>query len=113
VAWRHPIGTARKQGPFGIPSMIDVTIGVPNIGGSMTTASGLPFVAATVENYIRAFDTRTGKELWRASLPAGGQATPAVYVSPKSGREFLVIAAGGNSALGPDISDHVVAYALP
>lgn len=59
----------------------------------------------------RAFDVETGRELWHAALPAGGQATPMTYVA--GGRQFVVIAAGGHSRLGTRLGDAVLAYALP
>jgi quinoprotein glucose dehydrogenase len=71
-------------------------MGVPNMGGSVTTRSGLTFIAASQDNFLRAYETGTGRELWRGRLPAGGQATPAMYRSPASGRQFVVIAAGGH-----------------
>ena len=55
--------------------------GTPNFGGPITTASGLVFIGATMDNYLRAFDGRTGQELWKGRLPAGGQATPMTYVA--------------------------------
>ena len=51
------------------------------------------FIAAAIDNYLRAFDLPTGKELWKARLPAGGQATPMTYVSVKTGKQYVVIAA--------------------
>ena len=72
--WDRPLGTARTNGPFGIPSMLPVTIGTPNNGGAVVTASGLVFIAAATDNLIRAIDLRTGKTLWSDTLPGGGQA---------------------------------------
>jgi quinoprotein glucose dehydrogenase len=86
-------------------------MGVPNIGGSLTTRAGLIFIGATQERAIRAFDINTGKLLWLARLPAGGHATPMTYVS--SGRQFVVIAAGGNAPLHSGVGDYVIAFALP
>ncbi|KAB2848966.1 MAG: PQQ-binding-like beta-propeller repeat protein, partial [Sphingopyxis terrae] len=77
--WDRPLGTARTNGPFGIPSMLPVTIGTPNNGGSVVTAGGLIFIAAATDNLIRAMDLKTGKTVWSDVLPAGGQATPMVY----------------------------------
>ena len=108
IKWQHPFGTARDKAPLGI-----AVPGAPNIGGSVATGGGLLFIGAAIDDYIRAFDTRTGKEVWRARLPAGGQAAPMSYVSDKTGRQYVVIAAGGHSVLGTSIGDHVIAYALP
>ena len=87
--------------------------GVPSLGGPMTTAGGVAFMAAAIDNYVRAYDTRTGKVLWRARLPAGGQATPMSYRSAASGRQFVVVVAGGHGSLGTKLGDSVIAYALP
>jgi quinoprotein glucose dehydrogenase len=113
VIWNKKFGTGRDSGPFGIPSHLPVTMGVPNIGGSVTTRSGLVFIAATVERTIRAYDIASGKEVWQARLPGGGQATPMTYQSPRGGRQFVVIAAGGKPMLQARVSTKIVAYALP
>ncbi len=109
--WDRPLGTARTNGPFGIPSMLPLTIGTPNNGGSVVTAGGLIFVAAATDNLIRAIDLRTGKVLWSDVLPGGGQATPMIYQA--GGREYLVIMAGGHHFMETPVSDALVAYALP
>ncbi len=109
--WDRPFGTARTNGPFGIPSMLPLSIGTPNNGGSVVTAGGLIFIAAATDNLIRAIDLRTGKTLWQDVLPAGGQATPMVYSS--GGREYLVIMAGGHHFMETPIGDEVIAYSLP
>jgi quinoprotein glucose dehydrogenase len=87
-------------------------MGVPNIGGSVTTRSGLVFIGATSERTIRAYDVESGRELWQARLPGGGQATPMTYRSARSGRQFVVIAAGGKPKLGQS-GAKILAYALP
>jgi quinoprotein glucose dehydrogenase len=84
-----------------------------NLGGSIVTASGLVFIAAARDNYLRAFDIETGKEIWKGSLPAGGQATPMTYKVSEGGKQFIVIAAGGHGRFGTKIGDYVVAFALP
>jgi quinoprotein glucose dehydrogenase len=83
---------------------------MPNMGGPMVTAGGLVFIGAATDDYLRAFDIDTGRELWKAKLPAGGQATPMSYVS--GNRQFIVIAAGGHGGLGTTRGDYVVAFAL-
>ncbi|MDB5686964.1 MAG: hypothetical protein JWR77_1553, partial [Rhizorhabdus sp.] len=113
LLWSRPLGTGRDSGPLGIASRLPFTMGVPNTGGSITTASGLTFIGATHDRYLRAVETRTGNELWRARLPAGGQATPMMFRSPRTGREFVVMAAGGHPGLGTKTGDHVIAFALP
>ena len=109
--WDRPLGQARTNGPFGIPSMLPFEIGTPNNGGSVVTAGGLIFVAAATDNLIRAIDLRTGKTLWTDKLPAGGQATPMTY--SVGGKQYLVIAPGGHHFMETPIGDDVIAYALP
>jgi quinoprotein glucose dehydrogenase len=77
----------------------------------MVTAGGLVFIGATADDYLRAVDERTGKVVWKARLPAGGQANPMSYAV--NGRQYVVIAAGGHAGLGTRSGDYVMAYALP
>ena len=109
--WDRPFGTARKNGPFGVPSYLPFHIGTPNNGGSVVTASGLVFIAAATDDLIRAIDLSTGKTVWSAPLPAGGQASPVIY--QQAGREYLVIFAGGHHFMETPSGDSVIAYALP
>ena len=108
IAWQKPFGTTSDAAPLGI-----AVPGAPNIAGSVATAGGLLFIGASIDNYIRAYDTKSGAEVWRARLPAGGQAAPISYVSDKTGRQYIVIAAGGHMILGTDLGDYLIAYALP
>jgi quinoprotein glucose dehydrogenase len=108
IRWQVPLGSTRDKTPWFVPS---ATIGMPNLGGPMITAAGLAFVAAATDNYLRAFDVATGRELWKGRLPAGGQATPMSYAI--QGRQFIVIAAGGHGGLGTTRGDSVIAFALP
>lgn len=109
VVWQVPLGTTRDLAPFPL-WFID---GVPNMGGPITTASGLSFIAATSDHYLRAFDSETGAELWKGRLPTGGQATPMTYRTGPDAKQHVVIAAGGHWALGTPPSDHIIAFALP
>lgn len=109
--WDRPFGSARKNGPFGIPSMLPVDIGTPNNGGGVVTASGLFFIAAATDDLFRAVDTETGEELWQVELPAGGQATPMTYEA--GGKQIVVINAGGHDFMETPIGDYFIAYALP
>jgi len=84
--------------------------GVPALGGPIVTRAGLIFVGAASDNYLRAFDSAAGQELWRGRLPGGGQATPMTYEFGH--RQFVVIAAGGHGKLGTTRSDTLVAFAL-
>ena len=85
VIWTEPFGTATDTGPLGLRSHLPLSMGVPFSGGGITTRGGLTFIAASVEQAIRAYDVTTGRELWKARLPAGGQATPMTYRAPRSG----------------------------
>lgn len=107
--WEIPLGTSRDEAPW--PLWFNT--GVPNQGGAIVTASGLTFIAATTDRYFRAFATQTGKELWRVSLPAAGQSMPMTYRLDANGKQYVVIAAGGHSALHNKQGDYVIAYALP
>ena len=109
--WDRPFGSARKNGPFGIPSMLPVDIGTPNNGGGVVTASGLFFIGAATDDLFRAVDTQTGEELWQVELPAGGQATPMTYEA--GGKQIVVINAGGHDFMETPIGDYFIAYALP
>lgn len=109
--WDRPFGSARGNGPFGIRSGLPIEIGTPNNGGSVVTAGGLIFIAAATDDLIRAIDLETGKTLWHAKLPAGGQASPMVY--EVGGRQYLVIMAGGHHFMETPAGDYVIAYALP
>jgi len=111
VLWDKPFGTARKNGPFGIPSYLPFDIGTPNNAGSVVTESGLIFIAAATDDLIRAMDIETGEVLWEDSLPAGGQAGPMMY--EMDGIQYLVINAGGHNFMETPIGDYFIAYALP
>jgi quinoprotein glucose dehydrogenase len=107
IVWERPIGTIEDMAPAAVPNL---EVGVPVIGGAITTGSGLIFVAATFDDYLRAFDIHTGEELWKGRLPAGGQATPMTYAI--DGRQYVVVAAGGHGGAGTTRGDYVVAFAL-
>jgi quinoprotein glucose dehydrogenase len=108
IAWQVPLGTIRDISPVPIPWKL----GVPNIGGPLVTAGRLVFIGAAMDDYLRAFDLETGAELWKARLPAGGQATPMSYRLDPDGRQYVVIAAGGHGKGGTRLGDHVVAFTL-
>jgi glucose dehydrogenase len=105
VRWEVPLGanpempTARELGSY-------------SFGGALVTGGGLVFIAATRDAMLRAFDVETGSLLWSGALPAGAPATPMTYRTA-AGRQFVVVAAGGHSALRMTMGDHVVAFALP
>lgn len=108
VAWHVPLGDLREKmraGP-GAPT------GSPNLGGPATTDTGLVFIGATLDDFIRAFDTRNGRELWKARLPTAARATPLIFTTP-SGRQMIAIAAGGHDHRLSKIDTKMVAFALP
>lgn len=111
--WSKRLGTSAGSGPLGIASHLPIRMGAPNFGGSVSTAGGLIFIAAAQDRTLRAFDSNNGKELWSATLPAVGAANPISYVSAKSGRQYVVIAAGGHFAIPGPRASAILAYALP
>jgi quinoprotein glucose dehydrogenase len=111
TVWDRPLGTARRNGPFGIPSYLPFNIGTPNNGGSVVTAGGVIFIAAATDNLFRAIDEETGETLWQDTLPAGGQANPITYAV--DGRQYVMIAATGHHFMETGVGDWMIAYALP
>jgi len=99
--------------PLGVVSGVNSDTGSPNLGGSIVTAGGLVFIGATADSRFRAFDSRIGKQLWVTELAASAHAAPITYMSKKSGKQFVVIAAGGGGYFRGKISDEVVAFTLP
>jgi quinoprotein glucose dehydrogenase len=109
VAFDLNTGKRKWEAPLG--SMVQgMQTGTPNLGGPMLTAGGLVFTAAAMDTYLRAFDAQTGKELWKAELPASAQSTPMTYRTGH--RQYVVICAGGHGKLGTKMGDSVVAFAL-
>lgn len=106
--WQVPLGVVDDLLARGIPPT-----GAPNMGGSMVTAGGLVFIAATNDSRFRAFDKDTGKELWVTRLEASGHATPMTFRGQTTGKQFVVIAAGGGNKYNKTYSDALVAFALP
>lgn len=106
--WMRRNGTVRDRSPIPLP----LKMGVPSLGGPMLTGGGVAFLSGTLDNYLRAYDVSTGKELGRWRLPAGGQATPMTYLS-RTGRQMVVVVAGGHGSLGTRAGDAIIAYALP
>lgn len=104
IIWQIPLGEHPDLKEKGIPAT-----GTENYGGPIVTAGGLIFIAATMDEKIRAFDQQAGKQLWDAPLPAAGFATPATY--SVNGRQYIVVAAGGGK-LGLKSGDAYVAFAL-
>ena len=107
ILWQTPLGTTEELNPLGIARRL----GTPTFGGPLATASGLIFIGATLDDYLRAFDAKTGAELWTGRLPSAGIATPTTYLW--QGRQYVLIAAGGHGGAGSPAGDALVAFALP
>ena len=107
MIYRYRNGTVEDMTPLRLP----FKLGVPGIGGPMITKGGIAFLAAAVDNYLRAYDLRTGKTLWSARLPAGGQSTPMTF--SEGGKQYVVIVAGGHGSVGTKAGDYILAYTLP
>ena len=99
ISWRVPLGE------------IGAAQGSVNLGGPTTTNTGVVFIGASIDGYFRAFDTKDGRELWKAKLPTSARATPALYKTEK-GRHMVVIAAGGHDVPGVKLDTKLVAFAL-
>jgi quinoprotein glucose dehydrogenase len=95
IVWMHRNGTIRDSAPLPVP----IRMGVPSLGGPLTTAGGVAFLTSTADYYIRAYDVRNGDQLWQDRLPAGGQSTPMSYAI--GGKQFVVTAAGGMARSAP------------
>jgi quinoprotein glucose dehydrogenase len=111
MVWSQPFGTGFDAGPLGIRMRIRIALGTPNLGGAVTTASGLTFIAAAQDDYLRAFETATGRLLWSGRLPAGGQASAMTYMH--RGRQYVAIGATGHKQLKTRAGDALIVYALP
>jgi len=107
IVWKKRIGTVRDSSPLPLP----FKMGMPMLGGPVSTAGNIFFIAATADNYLRAFNMSNGEKLWQARLPAGGQATPMTY--EVNGKQYVVISAGGHGSFGTKLGDYIIAYALP
>lgn len=112
LMWQVPVGTVQDTGPLGIRMHLPIPIGMPTLGASLATQSGLLFFAGTQDFYLRAFDTGNGNEIWKSRLPVGSQSGPMTYVSPKTGKQYILLTVGG-ARQSPDRGDYVIAYALP
>jgi quinoprotein glucose dehydrogenase len=111
VAWRIPLGIVEELEAKGVHNT-----GTQNLGGSIVTAGGVVFIAATTDHRFRAFDAKTGKQLWEDRLEANGHATPMTFKGQKSGKQFVVVTAGGGGflrSLSSVLSDTVIAYSVP
>ncbi|MCI0417863.1 MAG: pyrroloquinoline quinone-dependent dehydrogenase, partial [Acidobacteria bacterium] len=106
--WQVTLGEFDELKARGVPKT-----GTPNLGGSIVTAGGLLFIAATNDGRFRAFDKDTGEELWVTKLPASGMATPMTYLGKQTRKQFVVIAAGGGNKYDKTFTGKLVAFSLP
>ena len=126
LLWRRPLGTAKEQGPLGIPSRLPLPMGMFYNAGSIVTGGGLIFNAGLVDSTARAIDVFTGEEVWTDGLPGSSTATPMSYVSPTTGKQYVIVTVadgGGALQLEAAVDDdveirgvlggHVIAYSLP
>ncbi|KTF36255.1 glucose dehydrogenase [Xanthomonas translucens] len=111
VIWRRPLGTGYDQGPMGIPSKMKFELGTPNNSGSLATAGGVTFIGAALDDFLRGYDTQTGKLLWEVRVPAGPQAAPLSYTV--NGKQYIVAAIGGHDRMETKPGDSVIAWTLP
>jgi quinoprotein glucose dehydrogenase len=107
VVWEVPLGRMTDLVRMPTP----MRWGSPNLGGPLVTG-GLVFIGAAMDRRLRAFDLATGEVVWTGKLPASAQASPLTYRTRPSGRQFLVVAAGGHDGIGSRLGDHVIAFAL-
>jgi quinoprotein glucose dehydrogenase len=124
LLWKHPIGSMMDSGPFGFSSGLDITVGTPVQGASVTTRGGLIFHGGAMDKTIRAYDLRTGKTLWSSLLPGSAHASPMSYMTSR-GKQYIVLTVPNPSwryprpapgqADGPSDNEggYVIAYALP
>ncbi|RUM22973.1 membrane-bound PQQ-dependent dehydrogenase, glucose/quinate/shikimate family [Rhizobium vallis] len=111
IAWQVPAGTAEELGPFKIKTKLPMPMGLPSYAGTSATAGGVVFFAGFQDYYIRAYDAENGTELWKYPLPVGASATPMTYISPKTGKQYVLISVGG-APYSKDIGDYVLAFSL-
>ena len=107
VAWKIPFGTDAELEAKGVHGT-----GTLNFGGSIATAGGLLFIAATYDQHFHAFDASSGKLLWETKLDTGSYTVPMTYQG-KNGKQYVVLVATGGSFYDTTAGDSVIAFALP
>lgn len=112
LLWQIPVGTTEQLGPMGHPLHLPIPIGLPTTAGTMTTGGNLIFFAGFQDFSIRAYDAATGEKLWQYPLPVGSSATPMTYISSRTGKQYIVLSAGG-AARSSEKGDYVIAFTLP
>ena len=112
--WQVPMGSIQDAPVHGIVPGVYIPLGMPTMGGPLVTKGGLTFFFGTLDYYLRAIDSDTGKELWRGRLPVGGQGAPMTYIG-KDGKQYIVVVDGGATRTGSNKNrgDYVIAYTLP
>jgi len=105
ILWQVPLGEFAELTARGVPRT-----GTENYGGPLATAGNLLFIGASKDEHFRAFNRKTGQELWKHKLPAGAYATPATFEA--GGRQYVVIACGGGK-MGTKSGSSYIAFALP
>ncbi len=107
IAWRSTLGTIPLLEQLGVKNT-----GAPNLGGSIATAGGLVFIAATNDSMFRAFESKTGRLVWEQPIDANGHTIPITYLG-KDGKQYVAIMAGGGGGyFGGTPADSVIAFAL-
>lgn len=112
IIWQRPAGTSKDMTMFGMQPRLPFFLGMPTLGGPITTKGGVVFHSGTQDYYLRAYDVETGAELWKGRLPSGSQSTPMSYVG-EDGRQYIVLTAGGARYNPSDRADYIMAFALP
>lgn len=114
MVWQQPAGTSQDVTlpSLGLQTGIPFYVGMPALGGPITTGGGLTFHGGTQDYYLRAYNTETGELVWRGRLPTGAQSTPMTYIGA-DGRQYIVVSAGGARYNPNDWGDYIVAFALP
>jgi hypothetical protein len=107
IAWNVPLGIVEELEAKGVRNT-----GTLNVGGSITTAGGLIFIAATNDHRFRAFESKTGKELWMQTIDTNAHCVPITYLG-KDGRQYVVVMAGGGGFFSAPPDDSLIAFSLP
>jgi quinoprotein glucose dehydrogenase/quinate dehydrogenase (quinone) len=101
LLWSRPLGTMKDSGPFGWRSGLPIDVGVAVRAGTLTTRGGLTFVSSTMDSTARAYNVRTGEEVWSVALPGNGQATPMSYQSTRNGKQYIIVTVPNPSWIYP------------
>lgn len=126
IVWRRPLGTARGQGPLGIPSHLPLPMGMFYNAGSIVTGGQLIFIGGVQDSTMRAINLLNGEEEWTDSLPGTSTATPMTYVSPATGKQYVLVTIPDGGGLlqvesavntaeeeGDQPGGYIIAYSLP